>query len=121
MAEVEIVLKCTDVKGNVVVFEKSNYDKHKRKHPELEQDAFFPDRVRNALAKPTLTVPGYKNNAMCYYFEEYTINGIIKYTKVVIHNVPRKINGESVYCIKTSHKADHIQESKYSELKIEYY
>lgn len=119
MHNIDVILRCKDYDGNVVVFEKTNYDKHKRKHPELEDKNYFPTRVVNALKNPTQTIKGYKNNSLCYYFEEYAINGIVKYTKVVVRNELKEINGERVYCIKTTHKADHIQESKYSELKLD--
>ena len=113
MVQIAIVLRCSDDENRIIIFEASNYNKHKRRHPELEQDSFFPDRVKNALRKPDKKMSGYKNNTRCYYVEEYAINGIIKYTKVVVHDSPRKINGEIVYCIKTAHKTDHIQELKY--------
>jgi len=113
-----VVLRCIDYRGRIVVFEKVNYDKHKRKHPELEDNIYFPDRVINALQHPTYTIPGYKNNATCYYFEEYAINGIIKYTKVVVHEQSRLVNDEEVVCIKTTHKADHIQEIKYEDCEL---
>ena len=113
MEKVAIVLRCNDDEDRIIIFEASNFNKHKRRHPELEQESFFPGRIKNALRKPDKKMNGFKNNTKCYYVEEYSVNGIIKYTKVVVHDLPRKINDETVYCIKTAHKTDHIQELRY--------
>src|SRR5437016_2223255 len=121
MSQENIILKCKDVDGKIVIFHQSNYDKHKRKHPELEDNNFFPGRVKNALRSPTFTVPGFGNESTCFYFEEFAISGIIKYTKVVVMNQKFTVNNERVRHIMTAHKTDRIQETKYPELKLRYY
>lgn len=114
-------LRTKDNKNRVVIFHQKNYDKHKRYHPELEDDTFFPQKVKNALKNPNFTVPGYRNDTTCYYFEEFALNGIIKYTKVVVMNKAYTVNGERAHAIMTAHKTDRVQEARYPELKITRY
>jgi len=121
MPEQEHILKCRDCEGKLVIFHRHNYDIHKKKHPELEDTAFFPDRVRNALKYPTFTIPGNGNSVTCYYVEEFSINGIIKYTKVVLMNKPYIMANEKIHHIMTAHKVGHVQEEKYPGLKKQMY
>lgn len=115
---IKFCLQCRDFRGRLVVFTQSNYDKHKRKHPELEDPAYFPKRVKNALQNPTYTVPGYKNDSLCYYVEEFSVNGIVKYTKVVVADSPQTINNQKVFFVKTTHKETRIRERNYPNLIV---
>lgn len=120
MTDVSIALQCKDYKGRNIVFIQGNYDKHTWKHPELEERSFFPRQVINALRSPTLTVGGHRNNTRCYYFKLFAKDDIVLFAKVVVATNPSNINGEEVYCIKTAHKIDHIQETIYGN-KVQYY
>ena len=98
------ILKCVDLFGATVVFEKLNYEKHKNKHRELEEPSFCPKRISTALQKPTFTITSKLDDTICYYYEEYSKNDIMMYTKVVVC--------KKRY-IKTAFRIDHVQEIKY--------
>jgi hypothetical protein len=113
MADDPIKMQCKDFEGRDVVFAQDNFIRHTRKHPELEQTSFFPKHVMHALQNPTHVVGGYHNNTRCYYFTIFKKGDIILYAKVVVATNITVIDGKEVYCIKTAHKTDHIQETKY--------
>ena len=107
------VLQCRDRFGSLVVFERSNYEKHRKKHRELENLSFCPKRIVTALQQPTFTIRSRLDDTLCYYFQEYSNNGIMMYTKVIVYEKFR-FRGESPRCyVKTAFRIDHIQETKY--------
>lgn len=118
--EKTVVIKCNDVFGSLVVFEKKNYDKHKRYHAELRNESFCPTRIMHALKKPTLTIKGRTPHSLCYYLEEYAKNGIMLYTKVVVHEEFRSHPKKPICKIKTAHHANVIKETDYGH-KIKYH
>jgi len=107
------ILQCKDKFGSLVVFEKINFEKHKLKHRELEDSTFCPKRIVTALQEPTFTIQSKLEHTVCYYYEEYSNNGIMIYTKVVVYEEHR-FNRQSPQCfIKTAFRIDHVQETKY--------
>ncbi len=109
----EIILECTDICGSIVRFHKKNYDKHKKKHRVLEQQHFCPGQIMKALKQPTLTIKGNLDGTVCYYLEEFSIGGIIRYTKVVVLEKFRNARVNPHCVIMTAFQIDHIQETKY--------
>lgn len=107
------ILKCTDIFGSQVIFEKENYERHKTKHRELEDSSFCPKRILKALQKPTLTIKSKIDGNLCYYYQEYSNNGIMMYTKVVVDERFRLRKKLPVCFVKTAFRIDHVQELKY--------
>lgn len=107
------ILKCKDLFGSEVVFEKQNYEKHEKKHAELRDSSFCPERIVKALQKPTFTIKSKNPDSLCYYYEEYSHNGIMKYTKVVVYEKHRDRKNSPQCVVKTAFRIDHIQETKY--------
>lgn len=107
------ILQCTDIFGSQVVFEKNNFEKHKAKHRELEDSSFCPRRILKALQKPTLTIKSKIDGYLCYYYQEYSNNGIMMYTKVVVDERFRLRKKLPVCFVKTAFRIDHVQELKY--------
>lgn len=109
----DIILEVTDMFGTIVKFEKSNYDKHKDKHPELRNKQFCPGQISMALEKPSFVIQGNQDCTLCYYLELFRFRDIIKYTKVIVREASRN-HGTDPHCvIKTAFKTDHIQETRY--------
>lgn len=110
----ENVLKFKDpVNGKPYIFYKKNYRIHITKHAELSQEGFM-DRIKDAIINPTCIYPSYGPNgrahkSFCFYKEEYTLNGITRYTKVVVWREKKE------YIIKTAFRPDEIRERKYSK------
>ena len=107
------VLQCRDKFGSLVVFERSNYEKHKNKHRELDNPSFCPKRIIQALQEPTFTIKSKIEHTLCYYYEEYSNNGIMIYTKVIVFEKFRFRPSPEICFVKTAFRIDHIQELKY--------
>ena len=107
------ILKCMDKFGSLVVFEHSNYERHKNKHRELENPNFCPKRIESALKEPTLTIQSKIGHTLCYYYQEYSNNGIMMYTKVIVNEKFRFRKKLPMCFVKTAFRIDHIQEIKY--------
>jgi len=107
------ILTVTDIFNSPVVFTKSNFNKHRKKHRELENQNFCPTRIEKTLQQPPLTVKSTIEHALCYYYEEYSSNGIMMYTKVIVDEKHRNRAKNPICYIKTAFRIDHIQELKY--------
>jgi hypothetical protein len=102
------------------VFEKNNYEKHKQKHAVLRQPDFCPTRIIKTLQEPTFTIKGNTKNSRCYYLEEYSKNGIMIFTKVVVHEKDRTHSTSPICKVKTAFRTSVIKETIYG-YKKEYY
>lgn len=109
----EIILEVIDFYGSIIIFRKNNFDKHKDKHPELRNKQFCPGYIATALQKPSFVIQGNQDGALCYYLELFRFHDIIKYTKVIVHEVDRNNKANPHCVIKTAFKTDHIQEIRY--------
>lgn len=96
-----------------MVFSRRNFEKHKKKHPELRIGSFCPKRIIKTLQNPTFTIKSIVPHALCYYYEEYSSNGIMRYTKVIVHEEQRAKKESAICFVKTAFRIDHIQEIKY--------
>ena len=108
------VLSCKDCFGSLLVFERQNFEKHRSKHPELNHPKFCPDRLIKALQEPTFTIKGLVPHTLCYYYEEFAINGILKYTKVIVHEEFRNRKKSPVCYVKTAFRIDNVKEDNYN-------
>lgn len=107
----EAILSFKDpVNGKPYYFYKDNYLNHLKKHSELGQSGFM-NRIKDAIINPTCIYPSYepgkKITSYCFYKEEFTLNGVTRYTKVVVWK------NKEEYIIKTAFRPDNIRESKY--------
>jgi len=109
-------LVCKDKYKTQTVFEQNNFNVHAKKHSELRQPTFFPERVTNCLENPDLIIESHVDhlNGRVYYFEEFSSGGKIRYTKVV---VVKQTNPE-LNVIITVHRPDYIKEYQYSDHKV---
>ncbi len=112
----ENVLECEDRFGSKVFFGKKNYLKHQKKHVALRrQDSL--SKIAETLFNPTFTILSPQKYALCYYLERFSINGVIKYIKVVIDERHRNRKNDPHCTIKTVHYFD----SKSGKIKEENY
>ncbi len=103
----ELILDFKDSDGKRYIFTKENYDKHKGIHPELLITNFL-DRMKSAIINPLCIYPAYDNRQrFCYYYYEFEIEGIKRYTKVVVQKTKDK------YIIITGFRPTNIKEEKY--------
>lgn len=107
------ILICRDIFGSKIIFTKKNFEKHRFKHRELENPKFCPKRIAKTLITPTLTIKSKLPHALCYYYEEYSNNDIMMYTKVIVDESNRHDKNYPRCYVKTAFRIDHIQELKY--------
>lgn len=99
-------LKFKNKKGKLCIWDKDSFERHKLKHPELNDETFI-DRVKRALDKPNVIIKSHTNHFLCYYYLEFTIEDVKWYTKVVVEE---KVD---LITIKTAFRLNNIKELKY--------
>lgn len=110
----DCILQSEDYTKKLVVFEIKNYNKHRHRHRELEMHSFCPLRIIRAIKEPTFTIKSKQKKSFCYYLEEFSLNGVMRYTKVVVF-CKKKFRS-----IATAFRTDHIQELQYGYKKVFY-
>jgi hypothetical protein len=107
--DVNNVLEITDTDGKFYYFTKHNYKNHLDKHPELRIPNFL-DRIKKAILEPECVYPSFFKckDTFCFYYLEFTINNVNRYTKVVV-----KKKGLKQYVILSAYRPTNIKEVKY--------
>lgn len=107
------IIDSTDCFGRRIVFSRINYDRHRKRHPELEIPDFCPRRIIEALKQPTFTIQGKIPLTQCFYLEEFKLNGVMRYTKVIVGDRTELFQDGACHVIYTAFRIDHVQEVKY--------
>lgn len=112
MGKEELILDFTDHDGKRYIFSKDNFDKHKKKHPELGQEGYLEDIKRHVCTcHPSMIYPCYSStNRYAYYEYVHLINGC----KPLYHLVIIKKEKWKYHIITAYQYAGEIREKRYT-------
>lgn len=98
--------------GKEVIFTEKQRLSHLLKHPELRDSKFIDGRVRRAIESPDFIYQDLAEpkERQALYIKEFCINGITRYTKVVILII------RNPYIVKTAFRPDYVKERGKTQL-----
>ena len=105
-------LQTKNYEGKTVVFEENVRLLKAKKHSELRVPSFINGRVQKTIKAPEFVydVFGYEGLRAAYYMEEFIVNGISRYTKVVVEQIGNPLK------VITAFRPNNVKESGKTKL-----
>lgn len=98
----------TDDDGKRYVWERKSYEEHASYREELKDKTFI-ERIKKAIKETDVKIKSHINHFICFYYKEYEIGTITRYTKVIVD-----MKGNINY-IKSAYRPDKIKELQYNK------
>lgn len=107
MPKEEYVLDFLDKNGKRTVWPRKSFEEHANRREEIRTDS-FQARIKKAFTETDIIIESnVDKNCLCYYYYEYTVNSIRRFTKVIA-----EADGE-INIIKSAYRPDRIKELQY--------
>ena len=105
-------LETTDYENNKVIFTEEQREMKAAKHPELRDNNFINDRLKQTIKRPDFIYQDCdkQNSRKVLYREEFVLNGKTRYTKVTIDFKKKP------QFVVTAYRPDYVKERSKSKL-----